>query len=323
MIYSTNDRLAVVGTAIYFSIMMCRQANEEGRQLMVRWLTYWGATLFILLISGCVAQPGPASTTTGATAPVVASAENSAASTELSGEVIVFAAASLTDAFGEIATNFQAAHPDTQIVYNFAGSQQLVQQLAQGAPADLFASANERQMEVAIESGRIISGTQQTFVHNRLVVIYPSDNPAGLVTLHDLVKPGLKLVLAAPEVPVGGYSLDFLSKASATIEYGSSYSETVLANVVSYEQNVRSVLSKVILGEADAGIVYTSDVTDDGADEVGRIEIPDELNTVANYPIALVSDSSNPVAAEAFIEYLLSSEGQAVLAAYGFVPAGQ
>ena len=290
---------------------------------MARWLAYWGATLFVLLMSGCVAQSSPASTATGAIAPAQASAENSAASTELSGEIIVFAAASLTDAFGEIATNFQAKHPDVQLVYNFAGSQQLVQQLAQGAPADLFASANQRQMELAMEAGRVISGTQQTFVHNRLVVIYPSDNPAGLITLHDLAKPGLKLVLAAPEVPVGGYSLDFLNKASATIEYGSNYRETVLANVVSYEQNVRSVLSKVILGEADAGIVYTSDVTGDEADKVGQIEIPDELNTIADYPVAPIADSSNPILAEAFMEYLLSSQGQEVLAKHGFVPVGQ
>jgi molybdate transport system substrate-binding protein len=237
----------------------------------------------------------------------------------LSGELIVFAAASLTDAFNQIATDFQAVNPDTTITFNFAGSQQLAQQLGQGAPADVFASANTRQMEVAIEAGRIASGTQRTFVHNRLAVITPADNPAEINTLQDLTKPSIKLVLAAAEVPVGGYSLDFLAKAAATVEYGETYSQTVLSNVVSYEENVRSVLSKVVLGEADAGIVYTSDIALD-ASQVNRIEIPDELNTIAAYPIAPVSDTGNPDLAKAFIDYVLAPEGQTVLAAYGFIP---
>jgi molybdate transport system substrate-binding protein len=240
---------------------------------------------------------------------------------EPSGDVIVFAAASLTDAFGKIATEFQTQYPGTSIAFNFAGSQQLAQQLGQGAPADVFASANTRQMEVAIEAGRVVSGTPRTFVHNRLVVIYPADNPAGITTLQELSKPGLHLILASPEVPVGGYSQDFLKKASATVEFGSSYRETVLSNVVSYEENVRSVLSKVALGEADAGIVYTSDVTGDNAAQVGQIDIPDELNTVASYPIAPVSDSSHPALAQTLIDYILSPSGQAILAEYGFIPA--
>jgi molybdate transport system substrate-binding protein len=238
----------------------------------------------------------------------------------LSGELIVFAAASLTDAFGEIATNFQAEHPDTSVVYNFAGSQQLSQQLGQGAPADVFASANGIQMNVAIDAGRVISETPRTFVRNRLVVIYPSDNPAGITTLQALAQPGLKVVLAAAGVPVGAYSLDFLNKASANVDFGETFSQTVLSNVVSYEENVRSVLSKVVLGEADAGIVYTSDVFGEAADQVGQIEIPDDLNTIASYPIAVVADSAKPDAAAAFVEYVLGPEGQTVLAEYGFVP---
>ena len=164
-----------------------------------------------------------------------------------------------------------------------------------------------------------MSGTQRTFVRNRLVVIYPADNPAAIATLQDLATPGLVLVLAAAEVPAGAYSLDFLNKASATIEFGSTYSETVLQNVVSYEENVRSVLSKVVLGEADAGIVYTSDVFGDSAEEVGQLEIPDELNTVASYPIALISDSHNPTRPKRF-NYMPSPDGQATLAEYGFFP---
>lgn len=233
----------------------------------------------------------------------------------------VFAAASLTEAFNEMGQTFSAEYPGVTLAFNFAGSQQLAQQLSQAAPADVFASANKKQMEVAIEAGRIISGTQKTFVRNRLVVIYPTDNPAGITQLQDLAKPGLKLVLAAKEVPVGQYSLDFLGKAITDTAFSPTYMDDVLKNVVSYEENVRAVLTKVSLGEGDAGIVYTSDIIGDGADKVGHLDIPDNLNTLATYPIAVVSDSAAPTQAQAFVDYVLSPAGQAVLEKYGFIPA--
>ncbi len=232
----------------------------------------------------------------------------------------VFAAASLADAFTAIGQNFSAANPGVEITFNFGGSQQLAQQLAQGAPADLFASANARQMAVAIESGRIVSGTTQVFAHNRLVVVTPVDNPTSVATLADLTKTGLKIVLAAQEVPVGQYSLDFLEKAEADSSLGVGYRDAVLANVVSYEENVRTVLAKVTLGEADAGIVYSSDVTPTAAAQVQRIDIPDDLNTIADYPIAPLADSPHAALAQRFIDYLLSPEGQQVLTEAGFMP---
>jgi molybdate transport system substrate-binding protein len=232
----------------------------------------------------------------------------------------VFAAASLTDAFTAIGQNFSTANPGVEVIFNFGGSQQLAQQLAQGAPADLFASANARQMTIAIESGRIVSGTTQVFAHNRLVVVTPVDNPAGVVTLADLTKAGLKIVLAAQEVPVGQYSLDFLEKAEADSSLGAGYRDAVLANVVSYEENVRTVLAKVTLGEADVGIVYRSDVTPAAAAQVQRIAIPDTLNTLVDYPIAPLVDSPHADLAQRFIDYLLSPEGQQVLTEAGFMP---
>ena len=235
----------------------------------------------------------------------------------------VFAAASLTEAFGEIGAQFEAQHPGVTVVFNFAGSNQLAQQINQGAPADVFASANRAQMDAAIAGGRIVSGTQQTFVRNRLVVIYPKDNPAGLAQLSDLAKPGVRVVFAAKEVPVGQYSLDFLDKAAADATLGDEFQAAVLANVVSYEENVRAVLSKVVLGEADAGIVYTSDITGSNAEQVGRIDIPDSLNTIATYPIATLVDSAHPDLAAAFVELVLSAAGQDVLARYGFIRAGE
>jgi molybdate transport system substrate-binding protein len=158
------------------------------------------------------------------------------------------------------------------------------------------------------------------FAHNRLVVVVPADNPGGVETLQDLAQPGLKLILAAEDVPIGAYSRDYLDKAEGSTSLGAGYRDAVLANVVSYEQTVKAVLTKVVLGEADAGIVYTSDVTPDVADAVQQIAIPDNLNTIATYPIAPVSDSEQPQLAQQFISYVLSAEGQTTLAAHGFLP---
>jgi molybdate transport system substrate-binding protein len=184
----------------------------------------------------------------------------------------------------------------------------------------VFASANKKQMDVAIEAGRVVSGTQKMFVRNRLVAIYSKDNPAGLTQLQDLAKPGLKLILATKEVPVGQYSLDFLNKTITDTAFSPTYMDEVLKNVVSYEDNVKSVLTKVSLGEGDAGIVYTSDISGKDADKVGRLDIPDNLNTIATYPIAVVNDSTAPTQAQAFVDYVLGPNGQEVLTRYGFIP---
>jgi molybdate transport system substrate-binding protein len=236
-------------------------------------------------------------------------------------ELTVFAAASLTDAFTEIGRQFEAANPGATVIFNFGASSQLAEQLNQGSPADVFASANARQMEVAIEGGRVDEGTQQTFVRNRLVVIYPSDNPGDLGDLHDLAAPGLKLVLAVAEVPVGQYSLDFLDRAAQDPTFSATFKEAVLANVVSYEENVRAVFTKVSLGEADAGIVYTSDIVGVGAEDVASLDIPDELNTIAAYPIAPLNDTAHAEAAQVFVDLVLSPDGQDILLQYGFIPA--
>src|SRR5262249_22351860 len=208
-------------------------------------------------------------------------------------ELQVFAAASLSEAFGEIGKAFEAANPGTKVTFNFAGSNQLAQQIGQGAPADVFASANKAQMDNVIKSGQVVGGTEHTFVHNRLVVIFPKANPAKLMSLKDLANPGLKLVLADKAVPVGQYALDFLGKASKLPEYTEAYSPTVIKNVVSYEENVKAVLSKVTLGEADAGIVYVTDIPLESAGEVGKLDIPDNLNTIASYPIAAIERSKH------------------------------
>jgi molybdate transport system substrate-binding protein len=254
-----------------------------------------------LVLTACGSRPSPAE--------------------ENSGELIVFAAASLTEAFDQAARQFELDNPGVDVVLNLAGSQQLAHQLSQGAPADVFASANEEQVKAAIEAGRVKSGSQQTFTNNRLAVIIPANNPAGLRTLSDLVRPGLQFVLAAPEVPAGGYAALFLDRAGTDPGYGPIFRDGVLANVVSYEENVRAVLSKVRLGEADVGIVYSSDVASENVDDIYQLPVPEHLNIEAGYVIAPVADSKQPALARQFIDYLLGESGQELLESNGFSPA--
>ncbi|MBE2269729.1 MAG: molybdate ABC transporter substrate-binding protein [Anaerolinea sp.] len=234
--------------------------------------------------------------------------------------LIVFAAASLTDAFEQIGADFEAKNPGVEVLFNFGGSSDLAAQLAEGAPADVFASANQRQMTVAEDEGRLGSN-RRVFVRNRLVVITPFDNPGGMITLGDLATPGLRLVIAAPDVPVRDYTDAMLETMAADPAYGEAYRAAFMANVVSEEPNVRQVTAKVALGEADAGIVYASDVTPEISDSVVLIAIPDEFNTLATYPIAVTNDSANPELARAFVGFVLSTCGQTTLAYWGFIPA--
>ncbi|NJL53978.1 molybdate ABC transporter substrate-binding protein [bacterium] len=233
-------------------------------------------------------------------------------------ELVIFAAASLTDAFTEIGAAFEAANPGVRVTLNFGGSSALAAQLAEGAPADVFASANPRQMMVAQEVGRI-GAAPRTFAKNRLVVVIPADNPGNIQTLQDLAVPGKLLVLAAPGVPVRDYTDAMLAGLVEVPGFGEAYRAGVLANLVSEENNVRQVAAKVALGEADAGIVYPSDVTPDLANAVQTLAIPDTVNTLATYPIAITDDTPNPALAQTFVDYVLSDAGQAILERWNFI----
>ena len=226
----------------------------------------------------------------------------------------VFAASSLTDVFTELAAEFETRNAGVDVLLNFASSTQLAAQLAEGVPADVFASANAAQMQVAIDAGRIAAGTEAIFVTNRLTIIVPADNPAGIEALEDLSEPGIALVLAVEGVPVRDYTDDIVAAMPADFQEG------FYANLVSEEENVRQVAAKVALGEADAGIVYTSDVTPDIAGQVLQIDIPEEQNVVATYPIAPAADSKHLETAQAFIEFVLSADGQVILSEWGFGP---
>jgi len=270
--------------------------------------------LFVILLTGaCTPQVNPALPTTATDIPPAEKPEPKI--------LTVLAAASLTESFTELGEIFEAQNPGVTVSFNFAGSQQLAQQLDQGAPADVFASASKKYMEAAVTSRRVNQNDARVFVKNRLVVIFPKDNSAGLQELKDLANSGLKLVLADKAVPVGQYSLDFLDKAIADPSFGLQFKDNVLKNVVSYENNVKSVFTKVALGEADAGIVYVTDITPDAADKVGKLDIPDALNTIASYPIAPIADSENANLAKAFVALILSPEGQQIMGKYGFISA--
>lgn len=235
------------------------------------------------------------------------------------GSLTVFAAASLTDAFQQVKQDLEREHPNLTITFNFGGSQALVTQLGEGARADVFASANVAQMNAAVGQ-ESIAGEPVIFARNLLAIVVPAANPAGVVAPADLGKPGLRLVLAQPEVPAGRYAREAICAMGADpAVYGDQFVEHVAANVVSDETDVRGVLTKVQLGEADAGIVYVTDAKVAG-DAVEAITIPDEVNEIAAYPIAAVSGGDEALA-EAFIAYLLSEEGQATLRAFGFAPA--
>jgi molybdate transport system substrate-binding protein len=271
-------------------------------------------SIFLLLgffLAGCVPAATPVPTAVPATATEAPASEVVEPVT-----LNVFAASSLTAAFTEIGANFEAANPGVTVTLNFAGSQALRTQIEEGAPADVFASASGKEMDTAVEGKFVADGINQVFLSNQLVVILPVDNPAGLEKLKDLANPGIKIVLAAEEVPVGNYARQSLDLMNAS--FGADFKDKVLANVVSNEDNVKQVVSKIQLGEADAGIAYVSDIV--ASPDLKTIEIPTELNVIAKYPIAPLAASANAEVAQAFIDYVLSAEGQAVLQKWGFTP---
>jgi molybdate transport system substrate-binding protein len=268
--------------------------------------------LLAVFLTACGAATTPAPVPT-AEPPTVAPTSAPAART-----LTVFAAASLTQAFGEIGKAFEAANSGVSVNFNFAGSQTLQGQIAQGAPADVFASASGTYMDAAVTGGFVDKAASQVFLTNILVVVLPPSNPANVQTLKDLSKPGLKVVLADVSVPAGKYAHQILDNMSKDPAYGTDFGTKVLANVVSNETDVKQVVAKVQLGEADAGIVYISDSI--AAPTLKTIEIPANLNVVAKYPIAPLLKSANPDLAAQFVTYVLSADGQATLKKWGFTP---
>ncbi len=237
--------------------------------------------------------------------------------TSASATLKVFAAASLKSSFTAIQKQYQQSHPNVKIVYNFAGSQALVQQITQGAPADIFASADQKNMKKVTDAA--LATGPQTFADNTLAIIIPANNPAHIAALKDLANKGVKIDVAASTVPVGSYTLQVLAKLGKASNYGPTYESAVKANFVSQEDNDTAIVQKVELGEADAGIVYATDVTASAASKVKFISIPTAFNIIAQYPITVLKNSTDAKDAQAFVQYILSSDGQAILAKYHFL----
>jgi molybdate transport system substrate-binding protein len=233
-------------------------------------------------------------------------AADASRSPEVSGTVTVLAAASLTEAFTELGRTFESEHPGVKVTFSFGASSTLAQQALDGAPADLLATADEASMQKAVDGAT--ASDPRVFARNRLSILVSSGNPKGIATLADLAEPGVLLVLCAPEVPCGKFGARVFQKAGVT------------ATPKSLEENVKGVVSKVTLGEADAGLVYVTDAKAAGQRAEG-ISIPDEQNVIAVYPMGLLKQAGNDEAARAFRNFVLSPAGQAILAAYGFLPA--
>jgi molybdate transport system substrate-binding protein len=222
--------------------------------------------------------------------------------------ITVFAAASLTEAFTQIAADFEDHH-GTKVRLSFGPSDGLATQIQEGAPADVFASASPKWMDAVAQDPGVTD--RADFARNILVVITPADDPAGVDSVDDLGRAGIKLVLAAEGVPVGDYAREMLANAGIA--------DAALANVVSNEDDVKGVVQKVALGEADAGIVYQTDVTAAVAADVAVVEVPDDVNVIAVYPIAAVDGGPGASLAAEFVTYVLGP-GQAGLRQAGFLP---
>jgi molybdate transport system substrate-binding protein len=227
---------------------------------------------------------------------------------QISGNLTVLAAASLTDAFTKIGDDLHRKYPGIASTFSFAGSPTLVTQIQQGAPADIFASADQANMQKVVNGG-FASGTPSVFAHNKLEIAVQAGNPKHIASVTDLANSAIKVVVCAPGVPCGTYSTATFGKAGITVK------------PVSQEQDVKSVLTKVALREADAGIVYVTDVRAAKASggQVDGVTIPDNLNTTAEYPIAELKTTQSDPAAKAFIDYVLSDDGQKTLESSGFM----
>ncbi len=232
------------------------------------------------------------------------------------GSITVFAAASLREAFDAAAPVF-TKKTGIAVTYSFGGSDTLATQLKQGAPADVFVSANEAQMNVAADAA-LLAGPARTLARNRLVLIVPKNDAANVTGVRDLTKPGVKVVLAAPSVPVGGYARAAFRKLDGAPGYPAGFAAAVEKNVVSNEIDVKAVATKISLGEGDAGVVYLTDVTPAIAGKVTMIAFPPGTSPDALYPIAALKAAPNAAGARAFVDFMLSPEGQTFLHARGF-----
>ena len=259
--------------------------------------------------------PTPTAVAATPTAPA-----SSLASSPVGGSLTIYAASSLTAAFTEMKTAYQTANPGITLTLSFGASSTLETQIEQGAPADVFASADTSDPQKLVDKG-LAAGSIMKFAGNLLTVIVPPANPAGVQTPADLAKSGLKYVAAGDTVPITKYANMLLANLAKQPGYPSGFVATVTAHIVSKEDNVAAVVSKIELGEGDAAIVYVTDANTAGG-KVTTISVPTTANVPATYGAVAVKASANADAAAAFIIWLAGPDGQAILARYGFLPPG-
>lgn len=277
---------------------MTRTARRTGRPMQVAAL---GVTA-LLALSACSSSDDSSSTDPNSGASGSASAS---ASDQLSGTVTVFAAASLKESFTTLGKQFEKAHPGTKVTFSFGGSDSLAASITGGAPADVFASASPKTMKIVTDAGDA-SGTPATFVRNQLEIATLPGNPDKVASLKDLTKSSLKVVLCDKTVPCGAAAQEALDASKLKL------------TPVSYEQDVKAALTKVELKEADAAVVYKTDVHAAG-DKVEGVEFPESADAVNDYPIVQLKDAQNSEAAKAFIALVQSAEGRKVLTEAGFL----
>ena len=261
--------------------------------------------LVALLVAACSSS---SSSTAAAPSSTPAAAGSASAAGKVSGTVVVFAATSLTDAFDKIGAQFEAANPGVTVKFNYNGSSSLATSITQGAPADVFASAAPANMKTVTDAS-LASGTPKIFAANTGEIMVEKGNPKNIKSVSDLANPAIKVVVCAPEVPCGAVATAIFKNAGVTVK------------PVSQETNVGGVVTKITLGEADAGIVYVTDVKANEGKATG-VAIPANQNDVTEYPIAELKDAPNATGAAAFMSYVLGSQGQQVLASFGFQPPG-
>jgi len=275
-----------------------------------------------LALATVVAACSSGGTTTAPSAPAEHSASPSmavpsAAPSIEAAELTIFAAASLKNMLAEAETAYEAANPGTDLTISTDSSSALETKIEQGAPADVFLSADTTNPQKLIDGG-FASGEAIPFAGNKLTVIVPTDNPAAIQSAADLAKPGLRIIAAGDEVPITKYATKLVENLAAEADDPAGFAAAYVANVASKEDNVGQVVSKIELGEGDAAIVYVTDAA--ATDEVTPIEVPDAANVPATYAGVVVGESSNQDAAAAFLDWLSGPDGQAVLSSFGFLP---
>ena len=265
----------------------------------------WGVVILLGVVFAACSGPGapPAATTAG----------SAAAGTELT----IFAAASLKGALEKAKAAYEAAIPGTTITISTDSSSALETQIEQGAPADLFLSADTTNPQKLVDAG-LAEGDPVTFAGNKLTVIVPTGNPAGITTPADLAKAGVKVIAAGDEVPITKYATQLVDNLAKESGYPADFAAAYAANVASKEDNVKAVIAKVELGEGDAGIVYVTDAK--ASDKVTTIDIPDTADVPATYDGVVVKAARDPAAAKAFLDWFAGPDGQAILSGLGFLP---